>query len=1009
MVTSIQNISSLQSLTGPFNTGDAAIVDGYYTAGDLGGGSFFFDASPPGCATVSMTSRKILSVSGATNTSPIQIITSSAHEYVPGEMVVIGEVGGNAAANGVWTITVTSSTSFTLNGSSGTGNYTPNTGHSFTSIIATSAPHDLVSGQQVTIAGVIGTSSVNGTWRATVVTPTTFSIAVPWNGVYGGGGFIGDGGLSIPSSGASGIWRRIYSGDQTKMSWFGLQLADTSAAITAAIASGSGTIVFPPGVYLLANNVAFPTTTAVDFAAGAVLSPIEAFASFAGQIRATQMQQIVSGGQIWAVSQTGTAGSPQISVVSRAGPWTYALQVQITTAGSASTAKFRYSLDGGATWITDQQAAPTFPIRGTSLTLSFPAGPYNSGTNYEWILNQTASSPSGGPRITANPLALPELASFSDYTLQVQIVTAGPLRTAQFRYRTNGGPWSSAITTPSSPYSIPTLNIRLAFGSDSNYLRDAIYGWTTSGPAQLAPTSVTSFTPVWWGAKGDGATDSTAAIQAAVNAVQGTNPGSYTIFFPSGAGPYVVSAEITFAGDLSHAIRFLGQANSELGGVSLAWDGPSNVDGSQSQVLLTLSTASGFRFEHMLFSGQLPTNPTPGVTGPQYLVWIRENSYPPGTGSTEHGIFQDCTFQGSYGPGSACVAIGDGTGGDIAQIVWRECVFQGTYGPLASGSITGATNTSPIQIATSADHGLSTGSAVLITSVGGNPAANGDWYITVTGPTTFTLNGSAGNGAYTSGGTFASAATTEYGLKFSNQAGNNLGFRMSDCQWQIFRRANVKCVSSVASLIIDNPNISNIATGPPVSGLIADWYVGPYIELTILGGRSEGSGRIVYSYPLIDILGSCTIQGHNWNGASVDFSFDPIGEASQAAEDVAIYWTGSLRLIGNRIWNQRGDATHPPNIMVGADPGPTGVVSGFGFDGAIFSQGNHYYNCTFLPFYDAPGGNLLAEWQDYAKTGESSVLSRFDIGGQDGALIRFPSYEGENLRVGSSSLCRIQA
>jgi hypothetical protein len=536
------------------------------------------------------------------------------------------------------------------------------------------------------------------------------------------------------------------------------------------------------------------------------------------------------------------------------------------------------------------------------------------------------------------------------------------------------------------------------------YIATAMYGWTTSGPVALTSTATDRFTPCSWGATADGMTDGTAAIQDAVNAVQGTNPGSYTIFFPSGQNAYLVSTGITFAGNLSHAIRFLGEASSELGGAWLAWGGPSNTDGSESQVMLTLSTASGFRFEHMLFSGQLPTNPTPGVTGPQYLVWIRENAYPPGTGSTEHGIFHDCTFQGSYGPGSGCVAIGDRTGGDIAQIVWRECVFQGVFGPLVSGSITGATNAAPIQITTSANHGLSTGSAVLITGVGGNRAANGDWYVVVTGLTTFTLNDSTGSGAYTSGGTFTCAATTEYGIKFNNQVGNNLIFRMSDCQWQIFRRANIKCVSSVASLIIDNPSISNVTGGPPASGLIADWYIGPYIELTILGGRSEGSGRIVYSYPIFDILGSCTIQGHNWNGASIDFSFDPLGEASQAFQDVAIYWTGSLRLIGNRIWNQRGDATHPPNIIVAADPGPIGVVSGLGFDGAIFSQGNHYYNSTFLPFYDGSGGNLLAEWQDFAKAGEASLFSRFDIGGQDGALIRFPSYEGQNSRVGPQQL-----
>ena len=125
---------------------------------------------------------------------------------------------------------------------------------------------------------------------------------------------------------------------------------------------------------------------------------------------------------------------------------------------------------------------------------------------------------------------------------------------------------------------------------------------------------------------------------------------------------------------------------------------------------------------------------------------------------------------------------------------------------------------------------------------------------------------------------------------------------------------------------------------------------------------------------------------------------------------MSLYWLGSLRLIGNRIWNQRGDATHPPNIVVQADPGVLGVVSGLsghGFDAAIFSEGNHYYNATFLPFYSYPNGNLLVEWQDYAKNaqgGEASILSRFDIGGQDGALIRFPSYEGQNLRVGPQQL-----
>lgn len=70
----------------------------------------------------------------------------------------------------------------------------------------------------------------------------------------------------------------------------------------------------------------------------------------------------------------------------------------------------------------------------------------------------------------------------------------------------------------------------------------------------------------------------------------------------------------------------------------------------------------------------------------------------------------------------------------------------------ATKTITGATNATPIVITATA-HGFSTGHTVYITGVGGNTAANGTWRITSTGADTFSLNGSVGNGAYTSGGT----------------------------------------------------------------------------------------------------------------------------------------------------------------------------------------------------------------------------------------------------------------
>ena len=78
--------------------------------------------------------------------------------------------------------------------------------------------------------------------------------------------------------------------------------------------------------------------------------------------------------------------------------------------------------------------------------------------------------------------------------------------------------------------------------------------------------------------------------------------------------------------------------------------------------------------------------------------------------------------------------------------VWTSQALQ------AAKNITGATNATPISI-TCASHGYSTGDTIVLTGIStGNTNANGTWEITVTGANTFTLDGSAGNAAYTSGG-----------------------------------------------------------------------------------------------------------------------------------------------------------------------------------------------------------------------------------------------------------------
>ncbi len=93
----------------------------------------------------------------------------------------------------------------------------------------------------------------------------------------------------------------------------------------------------------------------------------------------------------------------------------------------------------------------------------------------------------------------------------------------------------------------------------------------------------------------------------------------------------------------------------------------------------------------------------------------------------------------------------------------------GSLSKADTGTITGATNVSPISI-TSNTHGLQTGNIVTITGVGGNTAANSTYVITRTGANTFTLDGSTGNGNYTTGGSFH--ITGLYKLSLTVSAGN---------------------------------------------------------------------------------------------------------------------------------------------------------------------------------------------------------------------------------------------
>ena len=98
----------------------------------------------------------------------------------------------------------------------------------------------------------------------------------------------------------------------------------------------------------------------------------------------------------------------------------------------------------------------------------------------------------------------------------------------------------------------------------------------------------------------------------------------------------------------------------------------------------------------------------------------------------------------------------------------------GTYVSSNAG-ITGATNADPIVITSNA-HGLSSKDIVNVSGVLGIPNANGTFGITKVDANSFSLDRSASNGTYTSGGTWTySLFTMELGADDNTIVGSGVG------------------------------------------------------------------------------------------------------------------------------------------------------------------------------------------------------------------------------------------
>ena len=123
---------------------------------------------------------------------------------------------------------------------------------------------------------------------------------------------------------------------------------------------------------------------------------------------------------------------------------------------------------------------------------------------------------------------------------------------------------------------------------------------------------------------------------------------------------------------------------------------------------------------------------------------------PPSTPATG-GRLRTCPRRANRGtpPGITATTSLPGAGGvynNRVYVAWG--VFLRSHIDSSGGSVNVAssTNASPIAVTTAVSHGYVTGWMVTIAGHLVNTAANGSWTITVTGPTTFTLDGTTGNG-----------------------------------------------------------------------------------------------------------------------------------------------------------------------------------------------------------------------------------------------------------------------
>lgn len=180
----------------------------------------------------------------------------------------------------------------------------------------------------------------------------------------------------------------------------------------------------------------------------------------------------------------------------------------------------------------------------------------------------------------------------------------------------------------------------------------------------------------------------------------------------------------------------------------------------------------------------------------------------------------------------------------------------------STAAIAAASNATPIVI-TSNGHGLSNTDMVAIAGVGGNTAANGVWAVANVAANTFELEGSAGSGAYTAGGTWyklnatrATAITLQNGRYVKSGETNKL----------YLGTAMTTGTSGQTEVTLTNVLLQNYYNSVYKSITLSDSNLHTYTSATIRPWRGINSNKVGFLQGVVETPAIVALQA--------DFNFD---------------------------------------------------------------------------------------------------------------------------------------